>query len=53
MAFQDMIRNSFIAVKQGAEAAAAIKGMWDVGRTVYSGVQAALPYAEAAIAFIP
>ena len=36
-------------VKQAAEFAGAVKGMYDIGRTVYTGVVAAAPYLEAAM----
>jgi hypothetical protein len=36
-------------VKQAAEFAGAVKGMYEVGKTVYSGFVAAAPYIEAAM----
>jgi len=36
-------------VKSVAELAGTLKGIYDVGRTVYTGFQAALPYVEAAL----
>ena len=36
-------------VKSAVEFAGAVKGMYDVGRTVYSGFVAAAPYLEAAM----
>ena len=36
-------------VKNVVEFAGAVKGMYDVGRTVYSGFVAAAPYLEAAM----
>ena len=36
-------------VKQAAEIAGAVKGVWDIGRGIYSGFQVAAPYIEAAM----
>ena len=36
-------------VKHAAEIAGAVKGVWDVGKMVYSGFQVALPYLEMAM----
>ena len=36
-------------VKNAAEFAGTVKGIYDVGRTVYSGLVAAAPYIEAAM----
>ena len=36
-------------VKNTVELAGAVKSIWDVGRTVYSGFVAAAPYIEAAM----
>ena len=36
-------------VKSAAEIAGAVKGIWDVGKMVYSGFQVAAPYLEAAM----
>lgn len=36
-------------VKHAAEFAGAVKGVWDVGKMVYSGFQVALPYLEMAM----
>jgi hypothetical protein len=36
-------------VKQAAEFAGSVKGIYEVGRTVYSGFVAAAPYLEAAM----
>ncbi len=36
-------------VKNVAEIAGTVKGIWDVGKMVYSGFQVALPYLEAAM----
>lgn len=30
-------------IKTGAEVAGAIKGIWDVGKTIYTGIRAAAP----------
>ena len=39
-------------LKTGVEIAGAIKGIWDVGRTIYGGVQALAPLAGAALAVL-
>lgn len=36
-------------VKNAAEFAGTIKGIWDTGKVIYSGFQAAAPYIEAAM----
>ena len=36
-------------VKHAAEIAGAVKGVWDVGKMVYSGFQIAAPYLEMAM----
>jgi hypothetical protein len=36
--------------KHVAEIAGTVKGIWDVGKTVYSGIQTAAPYIEALMA---
>ncbi len=36
-------------VKNAVELAGAVKGVWDVGKMVYSGFQVAAPYLEAAM----
>jgi len=36
-------------VKQAAELAGTVKGIYDVGKTIYSGFVAAAPYLEAAM----
>ena len=37
-------------LKTTAQVAGAIKGIWDVGKTIYGGVQALAPLAGAALA---
>jgi len=37
-------------LKTTAQVAGAIKGIWDVGKTIYGGVQAIAPLAGAALA---
>ena len=39
-------------LKTTAEVAGAIKGMWDVGKTIYGGVRAIAPLAGAALAVL-
>ena len=39
-------------LKTTAEVAGAIKGIWDVGKTIYGGVQALAPLAGAALAVL-
>jgi len=36
-------------VKQAAEIAGTVKGIWDIGRSIYTGFQVAAPYIEAAM----
>ena len=39
-------------LKTTAEVAGAMKGVWDVGKTIYGGVQAIAPLAGAALAVL-
>ena len=39
-------------LKTTAEVAGAIKGIWDVGKTIYGGVRAIAPLAGAALAVL-
>ena len=39
-------------LKTTAQVAGAIKGIWDVGKTIYGGVQALAPLAGAALAVL-
>ena len=39
-------------LKTTAEVAGAMKGIWDVGKTIYGGVQALAPLAGAALAVL-
>ena len=39
-------------LKTTAQVAGAIKGIWDVGKTIYGGVQAIAPLAGAALAVL-
>ena len=39
-------------VKNVSETVGAIKGLWDTGRMVYSGIQAAAPYITSGLALL-
>jgi hypothetical protein len=58
MAYKRITKNSTWTslgqkVRTGVEIGSAIKTAWDVGRTIYTGVQTALPYIATAAALIP
>ena len=44
-----LLENVGQKVKNAAEIAGAVKGVWDVGKIIYSGFQVAAPYLEAAM----
>ena len=44
-----LLENVGPKVKNAAEIAGAVKGVWDVGKMIYSGFQVAAPYLEAAM----
>ena len=44
-----LLENVGQKVKNAAEIAGAVKGVWDVGKMIYSGFQVAAPYLEAAM----
>ena len=46
------IQNFGEKVRQGAEIAGGLKGIWDTGKMVYSGIQTIAPYVAAAVAAI-
>ena len=39
-------------VKHVSETVGAIKGLWDTGRMIYSGIQAAAPYVTTGLALL-
>ena len=39
-------------VKNVSETVGAIKGLWDTGRMIYSGIQAAAPYVTTGLALL-
>ena len=45
----NILENVGEKVKHAAELAGTVKGIWDVGKMVYSGFQVAAPYIEAAM----
>ena len=46
------IQNFGDKVRQGAEIAGKIKGIWDTGKMIYGGIQTVAPYIAAAAAAI-
>lgn len=46
------IQNLGDKVRQGAEIAGTVKGIWDTGKMVYGGIQTIAPYVAAAAAAI-
>ena len=44
-----LLENVGQKVKNAAEIAGAVKGVWDVGRMIYGGFQVAAPWIEAAM----
>ena len=44
-----LLENVGQKVKNAAEIAGTVKGIWDVGKMIYSGFQSAAPYLEMAM----
>jgi len=49
---QHWIQNFGDKVRQGAEIAGTLKGIWDTGKMIYGGIQTVAPYVAAAAAAI-
>ena len=45
----NLLENVGQKVKNAAEIAGTVKGIWDVGKMIYSGFQVAAPYLEMAM----